>query len=84
MSKTLFVGIDISLKEATCCFLNQKGNLVRKIFKVDNNISGFEKLKEEIESAIPTNNFSLPLYWFGSNQYVWISPFPGYPVSQAV
>ncbi|MCD6138981.1 MAG: IS110 family transposase [Deltaproteobacteria bacterium] len=59
MSKTLFVGIDISLKEATCCFLNQNGNLVRKIFKVDNNISGFEKLKEEIESAIPTNNFSL-------------------------
>ena len=75
MSKTLFVGIDISLKEAICCFLNQNGNLVRKIFGVDNNISGFEKLKEEIESAIPTNNFSLPLYRFGSNQYVWISPF---------
>ena len=59
MPKTLFVGIDISLKEAICCFLNQNGNLVRKIFGVDNNISGFEKLKEEIESAIPTNNFSL-------------------------
>ena len=56
---TLFVGIDISLKTATCCFLNQNGALLKKIFEVDNNISGFEKLKEKIESLIPTNDFSL-------------------------
>jgi len=59
MFTTLFVGIDISLRKATCCFLNQNGNLLKKVFEVDNNISGFEKLKEQIETLIPTNGFSL-------------------------
>lgn len=59
MSITLFVGIDISLRNVTCCFLNQNGNLLKKVFEVDNNISGFEKLQEQIESLIPANEFSL-------------------------
>ena len=59
MTATLFVGIDISLKTATCCFLNQTGTLLVKIFEVDNNTAGFEKLKDRMESLIPTNGFSL-------------------------
>jgi len=59
MSATLFAGIDISLKTATVCLLNQDGNLVGKIFEVDNNTAGFEKLKDKIESIIPAGGFSL-------------------------
>lgn len=59
MSTTLFVGIDISMRNATCCFLNQTGKLLKKVFEVDNTISGFEKLQEQIESLIPANEFSL-------------------------
>jgi len=59
MSTTLFVGIDISLKKAACCFLNQNGKLFKKVFEVDNNISGFEKLQEQIEILMPANDLSL-------------------------
>jgi len=59
MSMTLFVGIDISLRKATCCFLHQNGKVLGKKFETDNNIPGFEKLTEQIESLIPTNDFSL-------------------------
>ncbi len=63
MLMTLFVGIDISLRKATCCFLNQNGKLLKKIFEVDNNISGFEKLKELIEILMLAND--VPLIYIG-------------------
>ncbi len=59
MLKTLFVGIDISLKKGTCCFLNQSGKVLKDIFEIDNTLSGFEKLQNEIETLIPTHGFSL-------------------------
>lgn len=59
MSNTLFVGIDISMKKATCCLLNQNGELLKNIFEVDNNISGFQELQEQIDLLIPTNRVNL-------------------------
>jgi len=48
MSKILNIGIDISLQTATCSFLSQDGKFHSKTFDVDNNISGFEILKQKI------------------------------------
>lgn len=83
MAASLFVGIDISLKTATCCLLNQQGSFLGKTFEVDNNNSGFEKLKEKIESLIPAYGFSLvcigmeatSMYGFHLLDYFSSTPF---------
>ena len=48
MSKILNLGIDISLQTATCSFLSQDGKFHGKPFDVDNNLPGFEILKQKI------------------------------------
>ena len=48
MSKILNLGIDISLHAATCCLLGQESRLYGKVFNVDNNLPGFETLKNKI------------------------------------
>ena len=48
MSKILNLGIDISLQTATCSFLSQDGRFHGKVFDIENNIPGFETLKQKI------------------------------------
>jgi len=59
MFKTLFVGIDISLKTATCCFLNQEDKHHGKPFDVDNNLTGFEELKQKITTLCQFKKYDL-------------------------
>ncbi len=57
MSKILNVGIDISLNKASCCFLSNEGKFLGKVFEIDNNISGFEVLRQKILQLCETENF---------------------------
>jgi len=60
MFKTLFVGIDISLKTATCCFLNQEDKHHGKPFDVyNNNLTGFEELKQKITTLCQFKKYDL-------------------------
>jgi len=59
LSKILNVGIDISLQTATCSFLSQEGKFHGKPFNVDNNISGFENLKQKISDLCFLEGYSL-------------------------
>ena len=59
MSKILNLGIDISMRKAACCFLDQEGKYLGKVSEVENNPSGFEKLENNISHAISTGNYHL-------------------------
>lgn len=59
MSKTLNLGIDISLQSATCCFLSQEGKFHGKVFNVDNNLPGFENLKQKLSDLCSSEGYSL-------------------------
>lgn len=59
MSKILNLGIDISLQTATCSFLSQEGKFHGKPFNVDNNLPGFEDLKERIVHLCRLEGYSL-------------------------
>lgn len=48
MTKTLYLGIDVSMAENACCPLLQDGTEVRRRFTVPNNLPGAEQLVEEI------------------------------------
>ena len=44
MAETLYLGIDVSMAENTCCFLLQDGTEARRRFTVPNNLPGAEQL----------------------------------------
>ena len=48
MAETLYLGIDVSMAENTCCALLQDGTEVRRRFTVRNNLPGAEQLVKEI------------------------------------
>jgi transposase len=48
MAGTLYLGIDVSMAENTCCFLLQDGTEVRRRLTVSNNLPGAEELVEAI------------------------------------
>jgi len=55
MFKTLFVGIDISIKTT----LNQEDKHHGKPFDVDNNLTGFEELKQKITTLCQFKKYDL-------------------------
>jgi len=57
-NKTLYVGVDAHSKHNTCCFMEQDGNLVRKIFAVPNSLPGSEHLVSEIIDSMNSNSFT--------------------------
>jgi transposase len=59
MIKILNVGIDISLSKACCCLLSQEGEYLCRVFEVENNPSGFDRLKDKILEAVKGRNFVL-------------------------
>ena len=59
MSKILNLGIDISMRKAASCFLNQEGKYLGKVFEVENNPSGFKKLESKLLDAVSTRNYNL-------------------------
>ena len=59
MSKILNLGIDISMRKAVCCFLDQEGKYLGKVSEVENNPSGFEKLEKSISHALSTGSYNL-------------------------
>jgi transposase len=48
MAGTLYLGIDVSMAENTCCFLLQNGTEARRRLTVPNNLPGAKQLVEEI------------------------------------
>jgi transposase len=87
MPKSLNVGIDISLKKATGCFLDQEGKYHDKVFEIKNNPSGFEKLKEKILQLISHQKFSLVLIGLeASSMYGFhlIDYFTTHPIKEGV
>ena len=59
MIKILNVGIDISLNKACCCFLPQEGEYISRVFEVENNPSGFDKLKARLLETTKNRSFAL-------------------------
>ncbi|MEW6609770.1 MAG: IS110 family transposase [bacterium] len=57
MLNTLNIGIDISLRKAAVSFLTQEGKYLGKTFEIDNNLPGFENLKEKTATLISQQNF---------------------------
>jgi len=57
MSKTLYVGIDAHSEKNTCCFLNQEGNKVDKIFSISNNLPGAKELENRIDKIMSSGSF---------------------------
>ena len=55
--KTLNVGIDISLKEATISLLTWEGKYLGKSFKISNNPSGAKELEDRVLSILSLGNF---------------------------
>ena len=52
MAGTLYLGIDVSLAENTCCFLLQDGTEAKRRLAVANNLPGAEELVKEIISLM--------------------------------
>ena len=52
MAKTLYLGIDVSMAENTCCPLLQDGTEARRRFTVPNNLPGAEQLVKEIVTLV--------------------------------
>jgi hypothetical protein len=48
MANTLYLGIDVSMAENTCCPLLQNGTEARPRFTVSNNLPNAEQLVKEI------------------------------------
>lgn len=59
MIKILNVGIDISLNKACCCLLSQEGEYLCPVFEVENNPTGFGRLKARILEATKERGFEL-------------------------
>ena len=57
MTKTLNVGIDISLKEATISLLTWEGKYLGKNFKISNNPIGAKELEDRVLSILSLGNF---------------------------
>ncbi len=57
-NKTLYVGVDAHSEHNTCCFMEQDGNLVRKILAVPNSLPGSEYLVSEIIDSIKSHSFN--------------------------
>jgi len=57
MSKNLFLGIDVHLKENTCCFLDSNGNQITNIFTFENNLQGAQMLENKIQDVMSSSDF---------------------------
>jgi len=55
--KTLNVGIDISLKEATISLLTWEGKYLGKSFKISNNLPRVRELENRLLSILSLGNF---------------------------
>lgn len=57
-NKTLYVGVDVHRDHNTCCFMDQDGNQIRKIFSVPNSLPGAQRVVSEIIDCAKSSGFS--------------------------
>lgn len=57
MSKTLFVGIDVSRKSNTVCLMDDEGNKLEKVFSIPNNYPGACRLEGHLLSVMEKHRF---------------------------
>lgn len=54
----IFVGIDVAKNKHDCCIINSEGVVITNILRISNSKEGFETLLSEIQSALPSLDFS--------------------------
>jgi transposase len=71
MGKTLYLGIDVSMAENTCCFLLHDGTEVRHRFTVPNNLPGAEQLVSEILKLMEQHHLDRLLVGLEATNLYW-------------
>lgn len=54
----IFVGIDVAKNKHDCCIINSEGVVITNTLRISNSKEGFETLFSEIQSALPSLDFS--------------------------
>jgi transposase len=71
MDKTLYLGIDVSMAENTCCFLLQDGTEAKRRFTVPNNLPGAEQLAREILKLMEQHSLDCLLVGLEATNLYW-------------
>jgi transposase len=71
MDKTLYLGIDVSMAENTCCSLLQDGTEARRRFTMPNNLPGAEQLVSEIVKLMEQHHLDCLLVGLEATNLYW-------------
>jgi len=71
MDKILYLGIDVSMAENTCCFLLRDGTEAKRRFTVPNNLPGAEQLVREILKLMEQHHLERLLVGLEATNLYW-------------
>ena len=71
MAETLYLGIDVSMAENTCCPLLQDGTEAKRRFTVPNNLPGAEQLVKEILKLMERYHLDRVLVGLEATNFYW-------------
>jgi len=71
MAETLYLGIDVSMAENTCCPLLQDGTEAKRRFTVPNNLPGAEQLVKEILELMEHYHLDHLLVGLEATNFYW-------------